>query len=348
MTAKKPIGVGIVGLGRAGWGMHGPELEGFKDRFRIVAACDIDADYRKRFGEKYGCRVYSKIQELIADSAVELVDVASRSTDHVRHAVMGLKAGKDVFLEKPIAVSHVEAMKLKPAAARSKGTLYIRHNRRFEPGFQHIREIMASGILGDVFEIKLHRNGYSRRDDWQTIKKCGGGQLLNWGPHIIDHALRFLESPVVSMWSDLKRVAAVGDAEDHVHIVLKGRNGRIVDLEISGGAALTEPEYLVLGSKGALESSGNEIKLRYLDPDNKLVPRRASPATPKVGFGSPDNLKWIEKTIPVGPALPVNMNSIWGYLYGAIREKKPFPITMKESLEVMKIASLAKKGTCFA
>ena len=42
---------------------------------------------------------------------------------------------------------------------------------------------------------------------------CGGGQLNNWGPHIIDHALQFLDYKVAEVWSDLKRVAAVGDAE---------------------------------------------------------------------------------------------------------------------------------------
>jgi len=345
--ADNLIKIGIIGLGRAGWGMHGPELDNFKDKFKIVAGCDIEEEFRKRFADKYACKVYEKVEELVNDPDVELVDVASRSTDHVKHALMGLKAGKYVFLEKPIAVSYNEALKLDKLPAKQKKKLFIRHNRRFEPAFQHIREIIASGILGDVFEIKLRRNGYSRRDDWQTLKKCGGGQLLNWGPHIVDHALCFLESPVKEIWSDLKRIAAVGDAEDHVHIILKGRNGKVVDLEISGGAAISEPEYLVLGTKGALECRGNEIKLRYLDPSVVLSERKASPATPKAGFGSPDKLTWIEKTINVDPQLKVNMNSIWEYLYESIRNGKPFPITWKQSLEVMRVVSESKRGTGF-
>ena len=347
MAEKTPIGIGIVGLGRAGWGMHGPELENFKDRFRIVAACDVDAEHRRRFGDKYGCKVWSRIEDLVADPAVELVDVATRTADHVRHALLGLKAGKHVFQEKPIAVSYTEALQLKRAAARSKGRLFIRHNRRFEPAFQHIREIMASGLLGEIYEIKLRRNGYNRRDDWQTLMKHGGGQLLNWGPHIVDHALQLLESPVASVWSDLKRIAAVGDAEDHVHVIVRGRNGRTVDLEISGGAALGEPEYLVLGRRGALKCQGREIMLRYLDPKVRLPPRRAKAGTPRSGFGSPDTLTWVEETVTVSPKLPVSMHAIWGYLYDAIREGKRFPITLDEALEVMRVISLAKKGTAF-
>lgn len=343
----KPIGIGIVGLGRAGWGMHVPELQGKEDKFRIVAGCDPDAGQRRRFAGKFTCALYRNLEELLRDPSVELVDVASRSPEHVTQALQALRAGKHVFLEKPISLSHAEGLKLKQAQSRCKGKLFIRHNRRFEPGFQHIQEIMRSGILGWVYEIKLRRNGFARRDDWQALIRCGGGQLLNWGPHIIDHALRFLESPVAEQWSDLKRVAAVGDAEDHVHIILKGKNGRVVDLQISGGAALGEPEYLVLGTRGALQSSGEEIKLRYLDPKRKLSPRQAKAGTPKEGFGTPDRLHWIEKTIKVAPKSGAVMTTIWDCLYESIRHGKRFPISLDQALDVMRIVSAAKRGSPF-
>ena len=262
MASTKPIRVGIVGLGRAGWGMHTNELKKRGDKFEIVAGCDPVRKRRDMLQEKCGCPVYANVEALIADDSVELVDIASRSPAHVPQALLALAANKYVFLEKPIALSYPEATQLKTAAASSKGAIFIRHNRRFEAGFQHIREIIASQILGKVYEIKLRRNSYQRRDDWQTIIECGGGQLLNWGPHIIDHGLRFLESPLADMWSDLKKIAAVGDAEDHLKVILKGQNGRIVDLEISGGSAIKEPEYIVLGTRGGLTCSGNEIHLR--------------------------------------------------------------------------------------
>ncbi|HUT23179.1 MAG TPA: Gfo/Idh/MocA family oxidoreductase, partial [Sumerlaeia bacterium] len=247
---------------------------------------------------------------------------------------------------------YAEARKLKAAAARSKGKVFVRHNRRFEPAFQHIREIIASGLLGKVYEIKLRRNGYGRRDDWQTLIRCGGGQLLNWGPHIVDHALQFLESPVAGLWSDLKKIAAVGDAEDHLRIILTGENGRVVDLEISGGSAIGEPTYLVTGTKGALTSDEREIRLRYLDPKKKLPRRRVKAASPPLGayFGSPDVLEWIDETIPVKtpPGCAPDCDAIWDLLYDAIRHGKRFPITLDEALEVMRVISQAKKGTPFA
>jgi scyllo-inositol 2-dehydrogenase (NADP+) len=349
MPRRKPIQVGIAGLGRAGAGMHLKELASRAKKFQIVAVCDVIKARREGIAERCGCKAHAKIEDLIADPAVELVDIATRSPEHAEQAIQALRAGKTVFLEKPICLSHSEAKKIQAAAAKSKGAIYFRHNRRFEAAFNHIRQIIASGVLGEVYEIKLRRNSYKRRDDWQTLIRCGGGQLLNWGPHVIDHALQLLESPVAEMWSDLKRVAAVGDAEDHVRIILKGENERVVDLEISGGAAIKEPEYIVSGAKGALICQGKEIRLRYLDPKKKLSRRRAKSGAPPVhgGFGAKEDLDWIEKTIPVKPKPKVAPDCIWDSLYGAMRQGKPFPVTTDEAVAVMRIVSAAKKGTPF-
>jgi predicted dehydrogenase len=329
--------------------MHCAELQGREDKFRIVAACDTAGARRDRMAERYGCATYRRVADLIADENVELVDIATLSTDHTPHALLALRAGKDVFLEKPIAVSYGEARKLKTAEKRSRGRVYVRHNRRFEPAFQHIREIMASGILGEIHEIKLRRGSYQRRDDWQTLTRCGGGQLLNWGPHIIDHALRLLESPPADIWGDLKKIAAVGDAEDHLKVLLKGKNGRVVDLEISGAACIPEPEYIVSGSRGGLVCRGDEITMRYLNPRRRLSRRRPKSGSPPVegGFGSAEVLPWVEKTIPVRPRDGCRMDDIWDHLYGAVREGKKFPITLDESIEVMRVVSAVKKGTPF-
>ena len=67
-----------------------------------------------------------------------------------------LHAGRYVFLEKPIAMSFKEAGKLARAADKAPRRLYFRHNRRFEPTFNQVQEIIASGILGEVYEIKLN------------------------------------------------------------------------------------------------------------------------------------------------------------------------------------------------
>ena len=342
-TGSAPIRVGVVGLGRAGYGMQCQDFLARPDKYVVVAGCDIVASQRKRFAEKFpGARVYAKSADLAADPDVDLVTVATRTPTHVAIAIEALRAGKYVMCEKPIAVSYKEAKKLQAADRKYPGHLFIRQNRRYEACFNDVRDIIRSGILGDIYEIRLCRHQYARRDDWQTVIAEGGGQLLNWGPHIVDHALQFLESPVATVRSDLRRIAAVGDAEDHVHLSLVGRNGRIVDVEISGGVALPEPVYWVAGTKGALVSRDEKtIRLRYLDPAVK-PPRRRVTLGLMENFGSPDKLVWKEETREVRK--DISCNAIWDNLYDHLKFGKPFWVKNEEAFEVMRILDIASRA----
>ena len=346
---SKPIKVGVVGLGRIGMSVHRSCLKARPDKFTVVAACDLIEDRRQRYADEFGCKTYEDIRDLIADPEVEVVDIATRSCDHYIHSKMALLAGKSVLVEKPFCETYEQAKELIALGSQPGGPkIYVRHNRRLEAGFVKVNEIIDSGILGDVYEIRLARNGYQRRNDWQTIIEFGGGQLLNWGPHIVDHSLRFCGGAYESMFSDIKRVAAVGDAEDHIKIVFKGINGRIVDMEISGGVAIPVPVYRVYGSKGSLVSEGNNLKLKYLDPSVELADIKADPSTPGSGasFGNSEKLVWKEETVEVDGS-DKETDAIWDYFYEAYREGKPYPIPAEQALAVVKVLEDAKIGTIF-
>jgi len=352
MTEK--IKVGIWGLGRAGLNMHAPEVRLFPELFELTAGMDTDPERRRIFTEKYGVRAHDTEDALLNDPDVDLISIATRSLDHVAHCERALATGRYVFLEKPIATSYADGLRLAELDKQHPGRLFPRHNRRFEAPFSHIREIVASGILGTVYEIKLCRHGFIRRGDWQTIIECGGGQLNNWGPHIIDHALQFLDYDVKEVWSDLKRIAAVGNAEDHLKIVLKGASGMVVDLEISGGAALPQNEYTIFGTRGALTCSGMTIKLRYVDQGQVFQKLEAFAGNPPLDGGIANSyadlepIRWIEEDIKVQPSVPTDMHFIWQALYRSIREGVAFPVTIAESVAVLKVIADVKKNTEFA
>ena len=349
MSSSGPIRLGLAGAGRAGWGMHVKELEGQEDRFRFVAVCDPVEAHRARMVERFGCRAYERYEDLLADAEVEMVDIATFSRDHGAHTLAALRAGKDVFLEKPIAVKASEARRIRSAAAKAKGRLYVRHNRRFETAFREIQDIIGSGRLGEVYSIKLRRGGFQRRDDWQTLRAMGGGQLLNWGPHLVDHALQFLGYGELEVWSDLKRVAAAGDAEDHVRLLLRNAAGMVVDVEISGGRMIAEPEYIVAGTLGSLRATGNEIHVRRLDPAHPRAPRSAQAGAATSGFGgSRDDLQWLEETIQADPAVRGTETDIWRHLHAAAREGAAFPVTTDEAVAVMEVVDRARRDTAFA
>ena len=342
-----PIRVGLVGLGRAGTGMHFHELKSRQDKFRFAAVCDVIGERTELFVKEFGSKPYTNYEAMLADQDVELVTIATRSCDHFRHAKMALEAGKDVMVEKPFSMKSAEVRELIRLGSQPAGPhLYVRHNRRFERGFEIAQEIIDSGKLGQVYEIRLTRNGYQRRNDWQTLSEFGGGQLLNWGPHIIDHSLRFCGGDYVKLYSELRHVAAAGDCEDHIKIVFTGINGRIVDMEISGGVALPTPEYLIYGSKGSLVSEGNKFHLRYLDPAVELGPVVADPETPGSGkgFGNPEKLVWKEEDVEISGG---GTDRIWDALYESIRNGKTFPVTLDQAARVIDVVEEVKRGTIF-
>ena len=339
MSYMGPIRMGFAGYGRAAVQQHAKEIEPFADKFQVVAVCVRSTDRQKAARAEYGCTVYGDYRDLLQDPDVELVDITTPSIDHAPMAIAALDAGKHVFLEKPISVTYAEAQAIQAAAARSKGKLLVRHNRRFFGDFVKIKEIADSGVLGRVFLIRVRFSRYDVRDDWQTLKARGGGIVLNAGPHFIDQCLAFLGWKYESVWADFKLITATGDAEDHAKIILKGTDGLLVDLEMSGAEAFDGVFMCAYGSHGALTCDGTTIRLKYYDP-HAVTPRPARAATPNANepFGSGIKIPWVEDTIPVPPP----QKNIWMEVYKAIREGSEYPITVEQSVLVMKVIDEAK------
>ncbi len=345
MAKKGPIGIGIIGLGRAGYAMHVRELRGLEG-FRIVAGCDVLPERTQQLAQEFGARPYARHEDLLADKDVELVAVATRSDTHAEIGVACLRAGKHTVVEKPMALNLAEADRLVRAARTSRGKLLVRHNMRCEPAFVHVKEVIESGLLGKVFEIRLCRHSYNRRDDWQTLRKYGGGLLNNWGPHLIDTALQYLGGKVASVHGELKRLVCAGDADDYVKIVLKGKSGCIVDIEVSGAVALGEPHYRVMGTLGALTCDSRESRIRWYDP--AAAPALAlHPETPPQNhsYGNRESLPWQEKTVPAAPAEPVA--DFYEVVRRTLREGRPFPVTVAQARQVVWVADQVRKGTRF-
>lgn len=348
---SNPIKLGLVGIGRAGWGMHTKELENKQDKYQYVAACDLLPERVDKMVEKYGCKGYSNIDDLLADSDAEIVCIATRSCDHFEHGVKVLKAGKDLLMEKPMGLTLKQAEELFETAKAEGRKIYMRHNRRFEAVFNEVKNTIESGVLGNVYEINISQGSFQHRDDWQTLSEFGGGQLLNWGPHIIDHSLRLLGSPLKKITGELKQVTAGGDCEDHVIAHYESEAGRTVNMCISGGMALNMGrKFSVYGDRGSMVCNDFNIKMRYIDPELKIPPVVSDPGTPGAVFGasgtyaSATEVKWIEKEYKLPDE---DLTVIWDYMYESYRNGAEYPIKEEEALQVMQAAEAIRCGTKF-
>jgi predicted dehydrogenase len=354
----RKIKIGILGAGRAGWGIGTQELLQMPEKYEIVAACDIIPSRCEMMKKEVGCRTYSTLDEMLKDTEIEAVYVATRSSDHFEHGMKTLRAGKIAIMEKPVTSSYNDAITLfKEASLLGKNRIFVHQQRRFEGLYEKFKSIIASGKLGEVFEINLEQSGYQHRDDWQTIDEYGGGQLLNWGPHLIDHSLQLIGTHNINITSYLQHTVAAGDCEDHLKIRFIGDNGRVINTTISGGTAICRGRYYeALGTKGHLIVTENDVKIKYLDPENQLPVPVANPETPgEMAFGASGTFaavatpKWIDEAYPLSNEERsfVRLRVFWDYLYDSIVNGADFPIKDSEVLEIMRTISLCKTQSTY-
>ncbi|MCG3181148.1 MAG: Inositol 2-dehydrogenase/D-chiro-inositol 3-dehydrogenase [Phycisphaerae bacterium] len=340
-TAGKPVTVGIVGLGRIGWSHHAKTLAK-RPEYRIVACVDPLADRRNEAAAELGCATFADFESFLRDSDAEVAVICTRSNDHCRHTVAALGAGKHVVVEKPMAMSVREADRMIAAAAKARRVLAVHQNRRYGENVRFIREVMDSGILGNVFWIRYSGQSFVRRNDWQQLKKFGGGYLNNNGAHSVDFAIQLLDSPVADVWGDLKHTVTAGDADDFLKVILRGRNGRLIEVEQSYACAIAPPRWLVAGTCGTLSSVDEKTAtIRHFDP-KAVKPIKINPGVPEGRrYGNDDKLPWQEKQIPFEPkgAEP----DFYANLFKAVRRKGKLLITPESVREQIRVMDAVRK-----
>ncbi|MCJ7737086.1 MAG: Gfo/Idh/MocA family oxidoreductase, partial [Anaerolineae bacterium] len=188
--SQERIRIGIAGLGRSGWNIHGLIMGELADLYNVVAVADADAERREEANAKFGCGMYETYDEFLCNEQIELVVVALPSFLHADATIAALETGKHVVCEKPMAASLADSDRMIAAAHRSDGILSIFQNRRYAPDYLTVRRVIDSGLLGRIVQINMTGSGFSRRWDWQTLKQFGGGSLNNTAVHYLDQAVQ--------------------------------------------------------------------------------------------------------------------------------------------------------------
>jgi len=343
MAKQKPIKVAVVGLGRSGYSIHIARMRDDK-RFQVTAVTDWLPERMAEVQEELGCATYSDHKSLLEDADAEVVVVATYSDTHPAITREVLHSGRHAICEKPIADSVTAARSMLEAAKKTRKKLLVHHNHRFTPETRHLLEVVKSKRIGEVFEIRMRSFSFARRNDWQTFQKFDGGVLNNTCPHFLDIGLQLLGSPVADIFCDLKLISDVGDAEDHVKVVLRGENGRVYDMEVSTACRFPEPKWTVLGTYGTLVSDGKTSKIEWFDPKKlgRLRPIEA-PVAGRV-YGNDDVIPWQTDEVPsVGPSIGDFYDNVWAVL----RERKAMVVKPEEALEVVRVTQTAKRRSGF-
>ena len=345
-----PVRAAVIGLGRIGWDHHAKTIISHPG-FELSAVCDIDAKRTEEAHILSVCAQYQSVPDLVADPNVELVIVASQSIDHEPMTLKALEAGKHVLCEKPAALSSKGVQRMIDAANQSGVKFTVHHNYRVAGEFLYIRETIASGILGEVVRVKRRNVGFGRRNDWQVLKKYGGGMTGNWGIHLVDQCLCLADSPIRDVWGDVKQVFNPGDAEDDIKAIVRLESGLTLDIDMSSVNAAPEPSWVIMGSTGTLWIIGGECHLQFFDP-KELPSIEVNDGTQAVGrrYGvvsdAPTEIPWQRRTEKPNPT--GTYPSFYDNLLSAIRYGAELIVTPESALQTYQVLDEVRQGTRFA
>ena len=194
--------IAIIGCGRISDIAHLPTLSSI-DNVRIKYACDIIVDKAKQKQEKY-----QKVEQVIKDYHIALndpeVDAVYVLTPNYLHYTItmdALKAGKDVFCEKPITVNYELSKKMKEEADKQNRILNIGVCNRYHKSVELLEELVKKGELGEIYHVycsfRNYRNIPGLGGAFTTKEIAGGGVLIDWGIHFLDLILYVLGNPKI-------------------------------------------------------------------------------------------------------------------------------------------------------
>ena len=187
MPPVHPLGVGVIGLGRA-FTLMLPTFAA-DPRVRLVAGFDPRVEATSRFAAEFNATVHSSAESLAADPAVDVVYVASPAEYHAAHAIAAATGGKHVLVEKPMAHSLGECESMVDAAESAGVRLIVGHSHSFDRPILHTRELIASGAYGAPKMIAAQYYTdflYRLRRPAELDPAQGGGVILNQGAHQVD------------------------------------------------------------------------------------------------------------------------------------------------------------------
>ena len=334
----KLLKTAVVGLGRIGWGTHIPRILAKPDQFLLTAVVDLSQERLAEAREKYGVTGYTDIRTMIDAEPPDLVVIASPTHLHKEHACSAMEAGCDVFLDKPMAECYESACAIAQCAKDTGRKLMIFQPVRAQSATNHLMALIASGKIGPLKSIRFTRMNYSRRSDWQSFKKYGGGMLTNYGAHHIDQMLYMTKEKISKLYCTTDVVATVGDADDVARIFLQTENGIKLDIDINQAAALVDTEWSIYGQCGAIRSEHSpegrpQFRMRYYDP--KAVPTLvASENLAAAGrkYNHDVALPWTEELIPLDNNYAIDYyDKVYEY-FG--EDKAPF-VPVEETLYLM-------------
>ena len=264
--SPRPAGsgsVGLIGAGNFASAVLAPGLAAAGAKLHTVASSGGVSG--AHLGRKFGfAQTTTDTAVIFGDPDIDTVVVSTRHGSHARLTEQGLRAGKAVFVEKPLAMSHEELDGISSALAETDSPmLMVGFNRRFAPQVQKMVELLSS-VAEPKSLVMLVNAGVIPKESWVHDEAIGGGRILGEGCHFID-LLRFLVGAPIKSWQAecLGDVPGLDISEDKATITLRFEDGSMGTVHYLGSGHKSFPkERLTVLCAGRVLELDNFTSLR--------------------------------------------------------------------------------------
>lgn len=341
----KKLNIAIIGQGRSGRNIHGKFfLSEVNTLFNVKYAVDADACRREAAERDFaGCKTFATYQELFGLDDIDLVVNSTYSQMHYPITLDLINHGFNVLVEKPFGQTKLECQTLIKAAEEKGVVLAVFQQSFLAPYYVFAKELANSGKLGDIKEVTIRFNGFSRRWDWQTVlRNCAGG-LYNTGPHPVGLGLGFLdfdENTRVA-FSRLDRGLTSGDGDDFAKVILTAPGKPVVDIEVSSIDAYSPFNIKIQGSRGTFKCNTTKYEMTYIvegeNPEKPVVHTALRDENNNPIYCKEDLIKHTEESEFTGTAFDAGTARLYEQLYYKITEGKPMTVTPEMAAEIIKV-----------
>lgn len=233
MKPNAPLRVGIIGAGRVSH-IHARGFDRL-DSTRIVAVADPRHEAAASLAEQYGAEVETDYVSLLARPDITAVVIAAPHDLHFPIALAALSAGKHVFMDKPLALTSAQGVRLVDAASESGLCFMLCHNLLFHEAVRSAGDFVKSGVVGRVTTAEGWSVGWLDISPWDfrlSREVTGGGAWFDNGPHLL-YVLEDWLGPI----DDIYALAARGESriggEDSAAAIHRHRCGAVATTRIS-------------------------------------------------------------------------------------------------------------------
>ena len=231
----KTINWGFIGCGEVTEKKSGPafsEVEGS----HVEAVMSRSEAKARLYAERHHIRKwYTDAQELIDDPDVNAVYFATPPSSHATLAIMAMRAGKPVYVEKPLAASYEDCVRVNRISEQTGVPCYVAYYRRYLPYFQKVKEIVHAGTIGTVTNVQIRFSVPPRELDYGSQQSLpwrlqpdisGGGYFYDLAPHQLD-LLQDIFGIIVKAHGYCANRAHLYEAEDTIRACFRFENGLV-------------------------------------------------------------------------------------------------------------------------